>query len=139
MKCTAIPPGHVSNVFADVKPYFDKAVARTRGRLVTDDLLRQVLVGESQLWVAFDDEQENKIKGIVVTTIKNYPHKRMVDMTFCAGEQLDSWCDLVFNLVEEWAINNNLDGMEFVGRAGWRKVLAKHGMRETYRLFEKEY
>ena len=139
MKCTAIPRGHISNVFAEVKPYFDRAVERSRGRMGTDDLLRMVLTGESDLWIAYDEDDGNRMLGIVVTTIKTYPHKRMVDMTFCAGVKLDSWCSLLFTTIQEWAQSNNFDGLEFVGRAGWRKVLAKHGMKETYRLFELEF
>lgn len=139
MRVTAIPAGHISNVFPEVKVFFDRAVQRTRGRMVTDDLLRQVINGDSQLWVAYDDTDGNKMYGIVVTTVKTYPHKRMVDMTFCAGDRLDDWCSAIMGLIDEWAIQNGFNGMEFVGRKGWARVLAKHGLKETYRLFEKSY
>jgi len=104
-----------------------------------DDVFNMLFSGASNLWVAYDENEAGKIYGIVITTVKTYPCKRMVDMTFCAGDKLDEWQDEMMALIDRWAVDSKLDGMEFTGRKGWGKVLEKHGLKETYRLFEKEY
>lgn len=139
MKCSAIPPGHISAMFTSIVIYVERAVERANGRLGIDDVFRMLYSGESNLWVAFDETDSNRVYGIVITTVKTYPCKRMVDMTFCAGDRLEDWQDEMMELVDRWAIDSGLDGMEFTGRKGWGKVLAKHGLTESYRLFEKDY
>lgn len=136
---TAVPSGHVRNVMAEILPYMDKAAKVTNGRMTADDILAGLLTGQSTLWCAFNPDENNKIYGVVTTTLRNYARRRMLCVDFCAGERVNLWTDQMMELLFRFGKDQQCSGMEFTGRRGWEKVLAPYGLQVKYYLFEANF
>ena len=126
MKIHLIPVGQVSGVLPALLPYLTKSEKWTRGRAGVDDILRFVLNGQMQLWVA---HQDNIVYGHVITEIKDYPRCKMLTVQYCAGEEnhMQYAEDEMFDLLDRFAKDAGCAGVEFVGRPGWRKQANKYG------------
>lgn len=133
---SAIPSGHVRNVLQEILPYLDKAAAVTNGRMVTDDIIADIVNGACILWIAFDANDNNKIYGVVLAKITTYTRKRMLTVSFCAGERLSEWYDQMMALLFRFGKDQRCEGMEFTGRRGWERFLGKYGLKIKYHLFE---
>ena len=121
-----VPVGQISGVLPALLPYLAKSEEWTRGRAVIDDILRFVLNGQMQLWVA---HQEGQVYGHVITEIKDYPRCKMLIVQYCAGEEdhMQYAEDEMFDLLDRFAKDAGCAGVEFVGRPGWRKQANKYG------------
>ena len=126
MKMSLVPVGQISGVLPALLPYLAKSEEWTRGRAVIDDILRFVLNGQMQLWVA---HQEGQVYGHVITEIKDYPRCKMLIVQYCAGEEdhMQYAEDEMFDLLDRFAKDAGCAGVEFVGRPGWRKQANKYG------------
>ena len=126
MKMSLVPVGQISGVLPALLPYLAKSEEWTRGRAVIDDILRFVLNGQMQLWVA---HQEGQVYGHVITEVKDYPRCKMLIVQYCAGEEdhMQYAEDEMFDLLDRFAKDAGCAGVEFVGRPGWRKQANKYG------------
>jgi hypothetical protein len=126
MKVSMVPPGHIHDCWEYVKPYMEMAAKQTHGRFHDEDIFDLVTQrNDHHLWVAFDDGPT--YYGAVVTGFTEYPNKRVLNMHFCGGEELDKWKDLMLALLRRWATDTQCDAIEFSGRKGWAKIFAGDG------------
>lgn len=139
MDISFIPIGAVAGVIPALLPYLQESASRTSGRATVDDILRLILDGQMQLWVAYEG---TTIYGHVITEIKVYPRCKMLVCQYCAGEpnHMQYVEDRMYDILEDVAKKADCVGIEFVGRPGWKKSAQAHGyeMRTvTYqKLFE---
>ena len=70
MKISFVSLEHTASAWNDVRDYLEPAVKLTKGRWTTEHLCAAVVSGNTQLWVAFDDE-----KWGCLTTEYYYPQK----------------------------------------------------------------
>ena len=126
MNINLIPIGQVAGVVPALLPYLIKSQEWTKGRAVVDDILRFILNGQMQLWIA---HEEGKVYGHVITEIKDYPRFKMLTVQYCAGEEdhMQYAEDEMFSLLDRFAKDAGCAGVEFVGRPGWRKQANKYG------------
>ena len=139
MQITAIPSGHVSNVIPQIMPHLMKLAPRTNGRSSVDDILRELLAGESTVWLAFEPEEENRVYGVSICKVVQYPRARMLNIDYTAGNKLNIWQADMLNTLIRWAKDNQCVRIEFTGRAGWLKVLKPWNVKEAYRTFEIDF
>lgn len=134
MKCSMVPPSLLSTCLDQVGPILLRAVQRTRGRWKIHDALDQIDLGHQQLWIAFDGQ---RIMGVVTTRVVPYPHRKMLEIVYCAGDSLKEWMSDMLDLLDHWREDNGCQGTELVGREGWTKLLEPFGFRKTYVVMEK--
>lgn len=140
MKMSLILPGSVAGVIPSLLPYLVKSQEWTRGRATVDDILRFVLNGQMNLWVGHVD---NVIYGHVITEVKVYPQCKMLTVQYCAGEanHMQYVEDEMYDLLDSFAKDAGCSGIEFIGRAGWKKSARSHGYEVqsvTYQKFFKD-
>jgi len=126
MMVSLVPPGHVHECWPSVQEFMDKAAEYTFGRYHEDDIYDLVTQRpDYNLWVAF--EEGPVYYGAVVTSITEYPNKRVLAMQFCGGDEIDRWKDPMLALLRRWAKDTQCDAIEFTGRKGWVKLFANDG------------
>lgn len=133
MEVSAVPAEFVKQVWPDVEGYLKGAADYTYGRYDVEDILDSITDYDHTLWIAFNVEG---IKGAVVTSFIDYPRKRMLCMQFCGGVQLDTWQAPMLELLQRWAQDNDCDGIESTGRAGWSKVFKSDGYKSLWQTYE---
>lgn len=136
MIVTLVPFEHVDQVWADVRPKLEPAVAVTNGRYTTWDVYVLLQQQRMQLWVALTDE--NIVQGIEVTQIIDYPSKRVLASLFTGGDRLREWREPLMAVLIRWARDNGCEALEGHGRAGWLRMLAPYGVKAGLVHFEKE-
>ena len=134
MNISLVPLEHVSGAWNDVRHYLEPAIDRCNGRWTMEHLCAAVAMGNTQLWIAFDDE---KVWGALTTEITCYPAKRILSMHFIGGEDFDSWYGLLLSRITDYAKDMGCDGIEGVARFGFWKFLQADGFKKSSAFYEK--
>lgn len=130
---TLVPDDRILGAWHIAAPFMERAAEFTYGRFDVDDIFDAVLNNNHHLWLAFND---NGVKGALVTAIKQYPKKRMLDLAFIGGEDGHSWKDQMLDIMQRWAFDNSCDGIEASARLGWQKIFKDDGYRPLWQTFE---
>lgn len=101
------------------------------GELTADDIFDRLQAKDMQLWVAIDEEQD-RIMGIVVTEVIQYPRISVVSVVVLAGANIHKWEAQMFNLLETWGRAIKCSKIEARARRGVARAFAKFGFQETY-------
>ena len=139
-KVSIIPREVLDVVDADARRMLTPAVERSSGRHTMDSVMAAIYSGYNALWFAFNDDGE--AVGALVTEIEAYPNRTMLNLIFCGGDDLEDWHGQMLELLERYGRANGCDGMELIGRYGWKKFLQRHGWEASYLVcqmsFDKE-
>jgi hypothetical protein len=140
MNMFLVPVGQVYTALTALMPYLEESAEWTKGRAGVDDLVRFVVSGQMQLWVVVD---EDEILGHTITEIKQYPQCKMLVIQYCAMQTgtLEQIEDHMQNLATRFAKDAGCDGIEFIGRPGWRNTANKYRYTTqsvTYQKFFKD-
>jgi len=133
MQVSLIPTDHVDRVWPDVRPHMERAAEYTYGRYDVEDIKDSITQYDHHLWIAFDDEG---IKGAAVTSFKQYPKKRYLDLVFCGGLSGMEWKAEMLRILQHWAYDSNCDGIESSGRLGWGKIFQNDGYKPLWQTYE---
>lgn len=133
MQCSLVPHDFVDQVWPDVKDYLAQAAEYTHGRYDVDDIHDSIMQYDHALWIAFDEEG---VKGAVVTNFSFYPRKKYLVMSFCGGVQLELWKAPMLKLLQQWAFDNDCDGVEATARMGWTKIFKSDGHVPLWQTFQ---
>ena len=88
MKVYLVPQEHITQIYPDIEKYVDRMVPTAYGRFEKIDLVNDILSGKATLWVIMDEEDDNKLYGIIFTEWSYYPRKKMLSISFAAGDNL---------------------------------------------------
>lgn len=110
----AIPPQRVVDVWREAEPQLRRALERSNER-TSHDLLCELVTGNAQLWRIYD--------AWAVTSIVNYPRKRVANLTLVAGKFEWSRMDAMFGVLLNWARAMHATEIRIVGRPGWKHYL----------------
>ena len=132
-----IPQENIETVWSLVDDSISKAVAYSGHHYNSKDVYENCLNGDYQLWLVWDEEQETKLKGVVVTKIIIRPNSKVANIFICTGKQRKLWQDRLHE-VEKWAKSNKCTHFETYARPGWSKILQKQGYKVTHYLLEKK-
>jgi len=131
-----VPENKIDDVWESVKGFLIPAIRVTSGRYMLYDVYVALKRAEMQLWIAFDDERE--IIGCEVTSITDYPSRRVLTSLFTGGRNIRLWKDPMMGVLVRWAEDNECTAIEGYGRKGWLKMLDAYGVKQTLILFEKD-
>jgi len=135
MNISLVPLEHASTAWNQARHWLEPAIERCNGRWTMEHLCAAVMMGNTQLWVAFEDE---KIWGAVTTEVTRYPAKTMLSMHFLGGERFDDWyVDMLKNL-SRYAKDAGCDGLEGVARFGFWKWLKQDDFVKSSVFYEKD-
>ena len=135
MKISLVPVEHTPFAWNEVRHYLEPAIERSDGRWTMEHLCAAVLMGSTQLWVAFDDQRS---WGCVTTEITSYPAKKVLSMHFLGGEQFGSWYNLMLEQLTAYAIDMGCESIEGVARFGFWKFLKADGFKKSSAFYEKK-
>ena len=138
LQITVVPSGHISEALPAAIGHIARVAPRTNGRSTTDDILRELLAGESTLWLIFSPMQNNMVYGVMITKIIGYPRIKLLNVYYCSGYKLDQWQDDAIAKLRSYARDAGCERIEFVGRPGWLKALKKYGVTAAFHMFELE-
>jgi hypothetical protein len=135
MKISLVPLEHASTAWNQARHWLEPAIERCNGRWTMEHLCAAVMMGNTQLWVAFDDD---KVWGAVTTEVTRYPARTMLSMHFLGGERFDDWyVDMLKNL-SRYAKDVGCDGLEGVARFGFWKWLKQDDFVKSSVFYEKD-
>lgn len=134
MQVSLVPIEYLEDVWPQIKDFMAGAAKYTYGRFNTEDIKVGLQTKPQQLWVAFNDE--NIIKGAVVTEILTYPQMRTLVMHFTGGVELKDWKPNMLELLQRFAKENGCAVIESYGREGWGKVFQHDGFKSRFMFYE---
>lgn len=138
MMVTMIPREYLHQEWGKVAKYLEKATRTVRLRADVADLYQACLLGQQQLWIVFDEEDDNRVLTGFVTQILEYPRYKALAVQFLGGERMKEWLDLALNRVCEYGTEVGCETVEGYGREAWIRWLKPRGFKKTYAVFEKE-
>lgn len=132
MRIAKIP----TSVTNDARPYVEKfiedALQKGGGRFNVDDVFEELASGESDLWMAVENEEP---MAAVVTTVTEYRNGTCCSMDVCGGTHRKKWMDELKEEIEKDAKKRGCDWMEAPARPGWARVLKDY--RKKFLILEK--
>ena len=138
MKVYLVPQEYITQIYPNIEKYIDRMVPTAYGRFEKIDLVNDILTGKATLWTVMDEEDDNKIYGVIFTELSYYPRQKMLSISFAAGDNLESWIDESLEVLENWAVDNECVAMEITGRRGWVKKLKSHNWQEEFVIVKKD-
>jgi len=130
--CVGVQIAQMEAMWPHVEKYFKSFEQRSKGEVTAVGLLRQVMEGIRQCWVATDGDV---VKACALTEICVGPLKTVM-LNFCAGEDRDLWRDEIVRTIEEWAKSIDSKRVRIICRPGWTREIK--GYRETHRVLERD-
>jgi len=137
MNVSLIPPEAFVIVAKDAERLLAPAVALSSGREDLSTVWTRLITEQYQLWMFFDEE--NEPEGALVTRVEEYPLKKLLNLLFIGGENLEGWHRELLSTLEDYAKDHDCAGMETVGRMGWKRFLKDFGWETTHIVCEKTF
>lgn len=109
-----------------------QACEHSRGKWTAEAMRKEIEERNAQLWLIYRDEQ---VQAVIVTSIENYPGKRVVTAPIVCGKDRGDWLHH-FAEIEEWARQNGCHAVELLARPGWARVLKDYAL--THVKLEKD-
>lgn len=135
MKITQIPTDHVESSWGKAAKLLEPAVKKSRERWSMESLYCHLRIGSADLWFAYEDDTK-KVVGAAVTTVREFPTRKVMEIVFLGGKELDAWISEGMRVFREYALTLNCDGIEVVGRHGLLKKLKAEGFEAPYTVYE---
>lgn len=114
-----IQPEEIDHVWPLVVPLLQRAVERSQNDYALADILGLLRSKAFQLWVW---DAGSGIEACAITTITNYPRRRICQIPFLAGSKMRDWLT-VEAVLREWARDKGCSQLEGYCRDGWLRVL----------------
>jgi len=134
IEVSMVPSEYADTCWDKVEKFAEKAANYTYGRYTADDIYDCIKEQDYQMWVAYDAQKV--FKGLVVTSIVNYPKRKLLAMHFCGGEELKLWKSPMLALLRKFGADSGCDGIESTGRPGWAKVFENEGYQAKWITYE---
>lgn len=99
-----------------------------------DDIYNGLLDEKMGLLVVSD----NGIKAACVCEFIDYPQINALRVIALGGDGMKEWLPDLIEFLDTWAIENNMNRIEQMGRNGWDRVLPEYGYEKRYIFMTKE-
>jgi len=126
-----VDPDHVRELWPLVAPLVERAIVTT-GLSAFASIERDILLGTSLLWVAWDG---SLIEAAAATSLQETDAGKVCVITACAGKGMTRWLPLIRG-IEAYAQAEGCRCVRIFGRKGWARVL--EGYRQTYSIIDKQ-
>lgn len=134
---TSIPPSLVNRYWGSVRPYIDSALEHSRGEIDSPTLFEWLIRGEAQLWAVLKREDE-RLRGVAVTQIIEYPLLKAVRIISLGGEGMSQWAGPLDRVLGEYAKTVGASRVEAHGRRGFVRRLSKLSYVPIYTVVARE-
>lgn len=122
---TNVPQEYVYSVWDSVSPLLNNAIQEGGNRWSLQSVREDINSGKQQLWIAYDEN--DKIVVAFTTSVDTYPNRTVLSYMFLGGSELLKNADKVDKAVCEFAILSGCDGIDIVGRTGFKRVGQANG------------
>lgn len=113
-----MPPVEViARRWIDIEKMFERAT-RTTCCYEPIDLLRAVMLGQMAMWFV---ECDGVVVAALVTEVKQYPRRRILEVPFIAGGGIEKWHEPLMTALEEHARKFGCSHIAGSGRKGWKR------------------
>lgn len=133
MNISLVPNTDYQLCFNAIHDYIKKSAKYTYGRYNAEDIKKDILKNNKQLWIAYES---NQIYGFVVTEVITYPQLKSLVMHFTGGIKLNKWKDGMLQTLRKFAKQLDCKLIEAYGRKGWAKVFEQDGYKASGIYFE---
>jgi len=117
-----VPPEDVGLIWKQIEPLLLKPLEIDGFAYMPKDIFDSILKKKMQLWISWNGKT-NVVEAAIVTEIIDYPRLRSCRYFLAGGTNMKSWFNPMKEQIELWAIQNNCQRIELVGRKGWVKWL----------------
>jgi hypothetical protein len=127
---------HFKDMPALTLKHIESALRFGYGERKVEHVIEELVSGSKQIWLGTIGE---KFVATVVTQVIDYPLKRTCEITYLGGESGEGVAEALGEVeyIEQWAIFNDCDDMQVIGRKGWLRALKKHGYSDRYTVLGK--
>ncbi len=116
-KVILVKPEDIPDIWIDVKPLLEEALAHSVGELHTSDILRMLLNEKEFLWIGIDN---NELQSVLIAEPIKYPRKqilRIVIWTVSKDSEFNKWIPYLY-LIEDLGRTLNCTHLEAWARKG---------------------
>lgn len=132
---TMVPPDGIDRVWWQIDALFAKLDPVSNGRINRKDVYNEIMGGQQQLWVAFDEG--GTIHAFMTTMIVQRPTGRVLVMYACAGDRAEDWYGTMHVMLNRYAFDYGCVRMEWNGRPGWERFLKEFDYKKLYVICER--
>lgn len=118
-----------------IEPFIQPAMDFDAAGNTADSVKNAMMRGDVLALVITDNE--GLIIAVQTMEIHNDNDEKVLNLLTTAGTRLDEWQDDVLKTLETFAKNLGCDAIRTRGRAGWMRILKKHGFEHLYTITEK--
>lgn len=129
-----VPPDDLPGIWMEIAPRLQSAVDTSRGKLELGDFAALIGADRMQLWLV---RNGNKIAGVVVTEVADFPRQVVCRIVACVGVGLHDWIGFIEE-IEDWARTVGCGAMQLIARKGYARALRQFDYEQTHVLLEKE-
>lgn len=129
-----VPVSHVPDVWDQSAHYIQAALERTEGEISLTDVRKSIMGRDMQLWVTIE---RGNITGALVTQLIEYPQTKACRYVALGGD-LHGDFNQIDDVITRWAMHNECDRVELVGRRGWVRAMKNNGYTEAYSFVTKK-
>lgn len=131
----AILPGYVCQEWPEAKPCIEKAIPYSHGEITIEQVEEGLMTGTTRLLTIRDG---GEMIAAVVVSIHQYPAKKVCQVSYAGGEQMDKWAKQGFPVVVALAKQAGATSVLVQGRRGWLRELKQYGFEEYSTLIGME-
>jgi hypothetical protein len=120
-----IPPvAEILDRWHDIEPLLRRSTVRTHGCYEPEDALALLFTNPARMLLI---EEEDRLLVVVVTVVRNFPRKRVLDAAFIGGAldnpvSIRQWVPLLVGNLEEMARECGATMLTGCGRIGWARA-----------------
>lgn len=133
IEVSMVPAEYVDTCWSKIEKFVQDAAEATEGRYTAENLYNMAKEGQHHLWVSYDGSE---FKGFVITSVNTYPQRKILSMSFCGGDEFESWKTPIISTLKRFAKDAGCDSIEAYGRPGWSKILKDEGYKTKFVAFE---
>lgn len=137
IKINLVPPEVIDNYWGKALELLSKAFEYSSMRVNPESVRDDCMSGDQSLWIVYEDTTDNII-GAFTIRIKSYDAGSTLCGEHLGGERLEEWADRLFEIMEDYAHDYQINKLELIGRRGWEKILKPKGWTSNVVIFEKE-
>jgi hypothetical protein len=112
------PVDELAEKWAIISRLLHKATVRT-GCYEPIDLLQLAMRGQVGIWIC---EVGGDVAAAVATEIKQYPRRRILEIMFTGGGNMQSWLPMLVETLDEHARQAGCSHIATAGRPGWTRA-----------------
>jgi hypothetical protein len=112
----------VARKFVKIERLLQPSTSRT-GTYAPIDLLQLACAGRCSIWFV---EHAGRLDAVLVTVLQQYPRRRVLELLFGGGGDLQQWLPAADRVLEAHARQLGCDAVVTIGRPGWARATGGH-------------